>query len=372
MAILNYRRMPIEIEAPEQFGYDKIKYNLAESSVYDFNYSKFNFVLKDLKLAYCDHLGKIELRELLVDNYQNLKSENVLLTNGAAGALFIVSTSLLGKEDHLIVVSPNYANNIETPELIGCEITKVEVAFENGFKLDINQIEKNIKENTKLISLTTPHNPTGTVLTKDEIDSLIQLANKHNLYLLFDETYKGLTDSDDLPFLAELSDKIISVSSLSKTYGLPGIRIGWLMTQDKQLNEKFLAAKEQIHLTNSILDEEVAYQFLKHKNQFFPAIQAHVKENFKVLKEWIEGHEYISWVEPKGGVVCFPKLDDNVNLNLFYLTLNQELHTWVGPGHWFGLSDAFFRVGFGWPSKEEFKGGLNNIDKAIFRSLLNG
>lgn len=370
MGVLNYRRMPIEIEAPEQFGYEKIKYNLAESSVYDFNFSDFNFNLKDLKLAYCDHLGKIELRELLSKECKNVSSENVLITNGAAGALFIVSTSLLDKSNHLIVVSPNYANNIETPELIGCEITKVEVLFKNEFKLNISEIERSIKPNTKLISLTTPHNPTGVVLGIEEINQLINLANKHDLYLLFDETYKGLTENDNLPFLADLSSRIISVSSLSKTYGLPGIRMGWLMTQDHELNEKFLAAKEQIHLTNSILDEEVAYQFLVNKGQFIENIKVHTNTNFSMLKDWIKNNNQIEWVEPSGGVVCFPRIIGEVDVEKFYKILNHELHTWVGPGHWFDLPDNYFRIGFGWPSNKEFKGGLENINKAISECIL--
>ncbi len=369
MGILDYRRMPIEIEAPEQFGYDKIKCNLAESSVYDFNFSDIDFDLKDLKLAYCDHLGKQELRESLISNCNNLIANQVLITNGAAGGLFIVSTSLLDKQDHLIVVSPNYANNIETPELIGCKITKIPLKVEQNFKLDINSIECAIKSNTKLISLTTPHNPTGGVLSKEEITQLIQLANKHNVYLLFDETYKGLTEGDDLPFLADLSDKIITVSSLSKAYGLPGIRIGWLMSQDETLNEKFLAAKEQIHLTNSILDEEVAYQFLRQKEYFLDKIKKHVLDNFQLVEDWINENKYISWVKPSGGVVCFPWLSKEVDISKFYNILNNDLGTWVGPGHWFNMDDRFFRLGYGWPNKEELIKGLENIDNAIKQSI---
>ena len=290
---MKYARMPIEIESPEQLGYDTIECNLAESSMHDAVFKDLKLNLNDLILCYGHHLGKPELRELIVSEYPAIKADDILLTAGAAAALFIVATSLLSSKDHLIVVRPNYATNIETPRAIGCEIDFVDLNFETGFQLDVSLIQFLIKPNTKYISITTPHNPTGTVISEQTLLQLIKIAELNNCYLLVDETYRDLTIGSKIPLAASLSANVISVSSVSKAYGLPGIRIGWLITQNKKLHELFLAAKEQIFLCNSVVDEEIAYQFLIQKQNFLPAIQQKIITNLELVKMWMLQNPYL-------------------------------------------------------------------------------
>src|SRR5437764_9379946 len=128
---MHYKRMPIEKESPEEMGYTNIEFNLAESSVADLCFDELQITLNDLKLEYIGHRGKEAFRELIIKEFQNLSSRNVLITNGAAAALFIINTSLLNKEDHLIVVRPNYATNIKVPEPIGCKISYIDLDFDN-------------------------------------------------------------------------------------------------------------------------------------------------------------------------------------------------------------------------------------------------
>jgi aspartate/methionine/tyrosine aminotransferase len=127
---MKYVRMPIEVESPEQLGYDTIECNLAESSVHDAVFQDLKLNLNELVLAYGHHLGKPELRDVLSKRYVSITPDDVLITAGAAAALFIVATSLLEKNDHLIVLRPNYATNIETPRAIGCEIDFIDLHFE--------------------------------------------------------------------------------------------------------------------------------------------------------------------------------------------------------------------------------------------------
>jgi aspartate/methionine/tyrosine aminotransferase len=368
---MKYKRMPIEIESPEQLGYDTIECNLAESSVHDAVFKNLNLNLNELLLCYGDHLGKPELRELIATEYKQISANDVLLTAGAAAALFMIATSLLEKEDHLIVVRPNYATNIETPRAIGCEIDFVDLTFENNFQIDTNAVKKLIKSTTRYISITTPHNPTGTVIDENTLLELIKLAETNNIYLLVDETYRDLSPEKQLPLVASLSENAISVSSVSKAFGLPGIRIGWLITRNKKLQELFLAAKEQIFLCNSVVDEEIAYQFLLQKDQFLPEIQDKIKNNRTILKNWMKEHPYLEWVDPEAGVVCFPRLKSNLNidLDLFYDNLYTNYKTLVGPGHWFEMEKSYMRIGYGWPTAENLSKGLNNITKAIKESL---
>ena len=363
--------MPIEIESPESLGYNTIECNLAESSVRDVLFKDMDLQLSNLVICYGDHIGKLALRELVAAEFAGIRADEVLLTIGAAGALFIIQSSLLTAGDHIIVVRPNYATNIETPRAIGCEISFVGLVFENGYALDIEAVKAAIMPNTKLISITTPHNPTGTLVNEKTLLELCAVAEQHNCYLLVDETYRNLSFAEPTPLAATLSDKAISVSSVSKAYGIPGIRLGWLITKDADLQHLFLAAKEQIHICNSVVDEEICYQYLLKKDAYFAAIQKEVQYCFNVLQYWMEKHNYLEWVKPSGGVVCFPRFKEDVEIDIdkFYDVLLKEYKTYVGPGHWFEQSKRSFRLGFGWETREAFVKGLENIDKAVEDSL---
>ena len=165
---MRYERMPIEVESPEEIGYNTIRYNLSESSITDQRLSDFGLVLPDVPLVYNEHRGSVTLRSLIVEGIPGLSAADVLITGGAAGALFIVSTALLSASDHLVVVRPNYATNIETPRAIGCDISFLDLSFDQGFKLDIEALSALLRPETKLISITCPHNPTGVMLTEDD------------------------------------------------------------------------------------------------------------------------------------------------------------------------------------------------------------
>lgn len=364
---MNYVRMPIEIESPEQIGYENIKYNLTESSVTDLKLGDLNINLQELVIAYGDHIGHPKLRELIAKE-AGVQVDDVLLTAGAATALFIVSTSLLGKNDGLLVERPNYATNIETPRAIAAQMNFVELQFENKFRLPINEIENKIKSNsTKLLSITVPNNPTGTIISRTDLDTLISLTKEKGITLLVDETYRDMTFKDKLPVAASLASHVISVSSLSKTYGLPGIRIGWLICQDKKLMGKFLAAKEQIMICGSVVDEEIAYRYMLTRDERLPLILREIEVRFNIVKSWMnESNEYLEWVEPQGGVVCFPKIKVDIDVEEFYKVLNNIFKTFVGPGHWFEMEKKFMRIGYGWPTThEELSEGLKNITATI-------
>lgn len=369
---MKYKRMPIEVESPEEVGYNTIKYNLAESSVRDIYFKDLNLKLDDLFLCYGEHRGDKNLRSEIVKNEVNLNCNDVLVCPSAATALFIVSTTLLDSGNHLIVLRPNYATNIETPRAINCHISFVELSMEKDFQFEVEEIEKLITPQTKLISLTNPHNPTGVVFDDHKIKAIIEMAEKRGIYVLVDETYRYLNFQTRLvPYYAQLSDKVISVCSLSKAFGVPGIRIGWLINKNPKLMTDFLAAKEQIIICNSVVDEAIALHILNQSNTILPPIHQHIQTNFSLLKNWMQHQEFLDWVEPKAGVVCFPKIKENLNIDLpkFYETMYSKYHTMVGPGHWFEQSDKYFRLGFGYPLKEELEEGLKNLSKSISTSI---
>jgi aspartate/methionine/tyrosine aminotransferase len=393
--------MAIEAESPEQMGYDKIRNNLSESSYTDAHLRDFltggggssdatggaaGLDLGDLLLCYGSHEGHRGLRELIVkgsgsashtgsgggstgsrDSAGTLTADNVLLTIGAAGALFIIATTLLEKGDELIVVRPNYATNIETPRAIGAAIHYIDLTFENKWALDIEQIRRAITPRTRYISVTHPHNPTGACLEAAQLQELAEIAETHHLYVLVDETYRDMVFGPQLPLAAEYSPRLISISSLSKTYGLPGLRTGWIICRDRPLFETFLAAKEQIHICGPVLDEELAYRYLVQRDQHFPRIRADIAEKFVLVKTWMESQDKWEWVEPRGGCVCFPRIrrPERIDIDKFYDLLLKKYGTYVGPGHWFEMPRHYIRLGFGWPSKEQLEEGLDALSKAI-------
>ncbi|MEP7346786.1 MAG: pyridoxal phosphate-dependent aminotransferase [Gemmatimonadaceae bacterium] len=360
--------MPIEVESPEEVGYDAIRCNLAESSMRDrvLGDLQLNVDLAKTILLYGDHRGHPGLRALLAAE-SGCAAEQVLLTPGAAGALFIVSTSLLSPGDHLVVLRPNYATNIETPRAIGCDISFVELSLEKGFRYTADDIAAVMTPRTRLVSITNPHNPTGAVLEEEELERIVTLVTERGAYLLVDETYRDLIVGTPRPFATSLGDRVISVASLSKAYGLPGLRVGWLLARDPVLNELFLAAKEQMLICGPVLDEEIAYRVYRRRTEELPRIAAEVSRGVATLTDWMASEPAMEWVPPLGGVVAFPRIraDAGVDVPRFYTALNGTYATWVGPGHWFEQDDRFMRIGFGWPAPSELKEGLENISASI-------
>lgn len=367
--------MPIEAESPEQFGYDRIRFNLAESSVADTPLRDLDVSLDDLVLLYGDHLGRPGLRAAIAAGAagaDGVTLDDVLVTPGAAAALFIISTTLLRTGDHVIVARPNYATNLETPVAIGADISYMDLTYEDGWAVDPDRIAALMTPGTKLVSLTNPHNPTGQVIPETTIQAIVDLVEAHpQAGLLIDETYREMTFGGPQPVAATLSERAISVSSLSKADGLPGIRIGWLVTRDAALLERFLAAKEQILITNSVVDEAIAEVAMARRAERLTTIRAGIARAFETTRAWFAGQDDFEWIEPHGGVVGFPRFrpDIEVDVEAFYRILLDEYGTVVGPGHWFDQPRRHFRLGYGWPTPDELAGGLTGLSAAAKQAL---
>ena len=365
---MNYVRMPIEVESPEERGYASIRFNLAESSVRDRTIADLGVAWEDLVLAYADHRGRPGLLSLIAGRAGAPVTEaDVLTTTGAAGALFIIATSLLTAADHLVVVRPNYATNIETPRAIGCAISFVDLAFEDGFVLDPARIADAIQPNTRLISVTTPHNPTGVMLDAAALREVIAIGEARGVKVLVDETYRDMAFGPQPPVAASLSPAVISVSSVSKTYGIPGVRVGWIVCRDPALMTRFLAAKEQIGICGSVIDERLAEAALAQGEAWLAPLQARLREGFATIDRWMASEPRLEWVKPAGGCVCFPRVrpDISIDMEAFYRVLLDDHAAMVGPGHWFEMDRRFMRIGYGWPLAEELAGGLAAISASL-------
>jgi aspartate/methionine/tyrosine aminotransferase len=364
--------MIMEVESPEELGYSTIRNNLSESSVADRQLGELTVDLGGLTLLYGEHRGDRRLRELIVAQCgsDRLGVDEVLVTTGAAGALFIISTTLLDQSSHLVVIRPNYATNLETPRAIGCGITTIDLEFEDGFRVDVARIIAAIQPNTRVVSITCPHNPTGTMMPWADIVQLAEDTGRRGCHLLVDETYRDLTHGEPYPTAASLGPHVIAVSSLSKAFGTPGLRLGWLLCSDPNLFERFLAAKEQIGICGSVVDERLGAAVLEDRTAWLRTTHARNRERLEIVRRWVGQEPLIRWVEPTGGVVCFPRLEvpPDFDCDRFYRVLLEDHGTYVGPGHWFEMPKRFMRIGYAWPAEQQLRDGLNAISRAARNS----
>jgi aspartate/methionine/tyrosine aminotransferase len=226
----------------------------------------------------------------------------------------------------------------------------------------MDKLRKLVKSNTKLISLTHPNNPTGSVITESEIKEAIEIAEDAGAYLMVDETYRDLIFGSPPPLAASMSPIAISLTSMSKTWGLPGIRIGWAVA-DNSIVEAIRAVREQITICNSSVGEAIAKEVLQKKDEILVKITKAVRANFKIVQEWMDSQDWLEWIEPKSGVIGAPRLRRGGSTDELCKLLVTKYRTFTVPGSRLEM-DGYFRLGFG-GEQEELVKGLEQLGKAL-------
>ncbi|KAI9725095.1 MAG: hypothetical protein M1828_003436 [Chrysothrix sp. TS-e1954] len=342
--------------------------NMTESSISPRSIDELGLrVPTNLPLEHGREKGLAGLCGMLAKRH-NIDIADVLVTVGASSAIYFVQTALLGTDDHLVITRPNYPLNIEGARTTGCEISFVNIDFDDGFQVDIGRIEAAIRPQTRLISICDPNNPTGTSMSVAELRSLAEVAQNHNCYLLVDETYADLLYDGQLPGVASLGPHVIGVSSLSKTWGVSGLRVGWITTTNAQLMETFIAAKQIISITAGILDETLAEQVISKAEVLHPPIIKELQRRRDLVDSWIRSEAHLlEWVPPVAGATAFIRMKQVPpgGIAAFHKRLRSEQHVAVIPGECFEQSNDFFRVGFGYPPAHQVQKGLEGISKAL-------
>ena len=206
----------------------------------------------NLNFKYIETYGSPELRTAVANTYLTQKSANILAFAGAEEGLFVAMHCILSKDDHAIIITPNYQSAETVPASL-CEVTGVGLDDNENWNLNLQRIKDAIQPNTKLISINFPHNPTGKVISKETLEELIVIARQQNIYLFSDEVYRLMERdaSKRLPQIADVYENGISLNVMSKAYGLPGLRIGWIASQDLQLLDKMEKMKHYLSICNS-------------------------------------------------------------------------------------------------------------------------
>ena len=260
-------------------------------------------------LGYTETFGHPELLEEIADTYDTINPEEVLCFAGAEEGIYTAMRVLLDKDDHAIVTVPNY-QAAETVPLSICSISGVVLDENDNWSLDIDRVEREIRPHTKLVSINFPNNPTGAVLGHDRFGALIDLCRKHGLYLFSDEVYR-LVEGDPSTRLhqaADLYEKALSLNVMSKAYGLPGLRIGWIASRDKRLLSKMERYKHYLTICNAAPSERLAIIALRARETILERNRSLLRDNLKLLEEFFgEFSDLFEWYRPEGGCVAFPK-----------------------------------------------------------------
>ncbi|MFC1477222.1 aminotransferase class I/II-fold pyridoxal phosphate-dependent enzyme [candidate division KSB1 bacterium] len=358
-----FKRMPLE-QWFDAYQYE-VEYDIGESAVKFLSFDDLNIDLGNLPLRYGHHRGRPDLREKIAGMYDGLSADNILVTSAGSEAIFALSATLLTPGDHVIIEHPTYPSLYSAPRSLGGEVSFLSLRFDNNFNPDLEELESLITDRTKLINFTHPNNPTGSVISPETLEKIIGIAEAYDIYFLFDETYRDLAYGEPLPTVASLSPKAISISSLSKCYGLPGIRTGWLAAQSNDILEGVLTVREQITISNSAINEEIASIVLDRKDIFLEKGRQHAQKNLEIVTQWIEQRDFLEWILPKAGVVALPRFRDisTVDPENVYKRLAEHYKTFVVPGRCFEIDNRYFRIGYGGDA-EEIITGLNNLEKA--------
>ena len=327
-----------------------------------------------LWLGYTETFGASDLRETIASTYRSRGADEILCFAGASEGIFAANTVLLDKDSHAIVVTPNYQSH-ETLPLAICSATGVPLDPDDDWSLDIDRVAAAIRPNTRLVTINFPHNPTGAILSQDRLEALIELCRKHGIYILNDEIFNGLgrTGTRHLPFVADLYERGLSLNVMSKAYGLPGLRIGWIACADRALLSGMERMKHYLSICNSVPSERLTKIALRNRDRLLRRNCAIIDENLVELDAFFARHTGLfEWRASDGSCMAFPRYKGPEGVEDFTRRLLEESGVLLLPSSIYASdltetpSDRF-RIGFGRSGIEE---GLAAMEAHLARNTV--
>ncbi len=322
--------------------------------------------LDDMMLGYATAAGEPRLRKAIADAHE-VNADDVVVTMGGMHALFLIAFILCGRGDEAVTTSPLFPLARNALDVVGANVHTVPLSFERGYQLDPADLRRHLSPSTKLVSLASPQNPSGVAIPPHTLCEVLALLEERcpDAYLLVDETYREAAYGDNpiARSAVPLSPKVISIASLSKCHGAPGLRLGWAITRDPALREQLVLGKFNTVVSCSPICEALALKVFAQRDRILAERRRSLAEGLARMTEWVqENQELVEWVQPDAGAICCVRLKPSIfpdsAVSRFYDALASK-GIRVANGTWFGDEARVFRLGFGLLSMPDLRGALN-------------
>ena len=366
---------PFDLEYSQSVWEQQVDINLTESGVHPITLEELidndESLLKQLlstEINYPHVNGIPRLRELIASLYNNASIDNVLVTVGAAEANQIVMQTLLDEGAELATLTPSYKQVWGIAENRGHAVTTFSLNSEENWSLNVDELDAAVGENTKVIAVVNPNNPTGHIFTADEMQKIVNAADRVGAWILADEVYRGAEreQEEETESFFGLYDKVIAIGSMSKAYGLPGLRIGWIVAPPDMVEDVW-RRHEYTTITASMLSNTLAAHALSPdvRPRLIGRARNYIRNGFPVLQEWMESQgELFSYTPPQASAVSFIKYDLDINSTELMVKLIKEASVFIGAGDSFGM-DHHIRIAFG-QDKEVLEEAFARIQKTLY------
>lgn len=300
-------------------------------------------------LGYTESRGSPSLRKEIVRIYDTVRPEHVIVHAGAEEGIFLFMHAILDRSDHVVVHWPCYQSLFEVARSIGCDVSLWEAREAEAWALDVGELESLLRPNTKAIVLNVPHNPTGYLMRRDAFDEVGRIAGERGILLFSDEVYREseYNQRGRLPAACDLGTHGVSLGVMSKTYGLAGLRLGWIATKNEQIYNRIAELKDYTTICTSAPSEFLAELALRHREEIVARNLRIITENLAILDGFFARHgDLFSWVRPTAGSIAFPRLLRG-DVEAFCRAAVEEAGVLLLPGTVFDDAGNHFRLGFG-------------------------
>ena len=351
------------------------KYNIAETCVDSISMNElFELTGEDKteflnrlcarRLSYGDIEGLPEFRKGVCGLYKTLNIENIVPTHGASGANHHVFYSLISPGDRVVSIMPTYQQLYSIPESYGADVQILHLSKENNYLPDLEKLRRLVTPETKMICINNPNNPTGALMSEQLLREIVEIARSADAWILCDEVYRHLSQEDGwCPYIVDLYEKGISVSSMSKVFSLAGLRLGWIATHDMSVVKSCLSHRDYNLVSCGVFDEMLAAAALKHRDKLLERSRKIVRENLQILDDWVSSEPHVSYVKPKAGTTALVYYDLDIPSYEFCEEMYKKTGAFVTPGDCFEVPHSM-RIGYAY-GKQDLIDGLKAISEYI-------
>ena len=351
---MNAAFVPFDLERLLSTWENRVEYNLSESGVHPITTRELlegagADDLMDVELNYPQANGLPLVRERIAAFYPGAGPENVLVTVGAAQANFAALIGLTEPGDAVAVLQPNYQQIPGLARNFGRKLSTFALRPQSGWQLDRGELARAVTPATKFVAIVNPNNPTGRILSDDERRAIVDAAAAADAWLLADEVYAGTEHEGEVvtPSFYGAYERVLAVNSLSKAYGLPGLRIGWIVGPPEAI-ERLWAWQDYITIGTGMLDNRLAAIALTPsvRGRLLERARTHVRRGFTNVAQWAAARDDVEVVPPQASAICFIKYRRRIRSSELAMRLLKEQSTLVAPGDAFGM-DGYLRISFG-------------------------